>query len=122
MLYQFLNRPVSQLETVKWLVARPIQGIIMGSFLYLIVEGGLFILSSEQVVRTEMAAVIGFLGGFSDKFTEEMVRRATSILTQDGSEQKILQTTTRNLLPNRQVKAPNALSSEPRRLGSTQQA
>ncbi|MBV7331305.1 HEAT repeat domain-containing protein [Chloroflexi bacterium TSY] len=88
MLYQFLNRPVSQLETVKWLVARPIQGIIMGSFLYLIVEGGLFILSSEQVVRTEMAAVIGFLGGFSDKFTEEMVRRATSILTQDGSEQK----------------------------------
>lgn len=95
MLFQFINRPVSQLDTIKWLFARPIQGIIMGSFLYLAVAGGFILLANPangtpsgegltvgNALRMEVAAVIAFLGGFSDKFAEEMVRRATSILTQ----------------------------------------
>jgi hypothetical protein len=100
MLYQFLHRPMSQLETFKWLIARPIQGIIMGSFLYLMVGAGLLVLVNPQagaapppgsagaavvgslsdLVRPELVAVIAFLGGFSDRFADEMVRRATSIL------------------------------------------
>jgi len=93
MLYQFLNRPVSQLETFKWLVARPMQGIIMGSFLYLIIAAGLLVSGNQtsndtgNAVRPELAAVIAFLGGFSDRFVDEMVKRATSILTQQSSEQ-----------------------------------
>jgi hypothetical protein len=99
MLYQFLNRPVNQLETFKWLIARPIQGIIMGSFLYLVIAGGLLVLGNTTasnsspgpqlpasigtIVRPELAAVIAFLGGFSDRFADEMVKRATSILTRD---------------------------------------
>ena len=88
MLYQFLNRPVSQLETFKWLIARPIQGIIMGSFLYLVVAGGLLIIGSQTdiEIRSEMAAAIAFLGGFSDRFADAMVKRATSILTRDSSD------------------------------------
>jgi len=90
MLYQFLNQPVSELETYKWLVARPIQGIIMGSFLYLIVAGGLVILANQTDlnIRPEMAAAIGFLGGFSDRFAEVMVKRATSILSQEQADQQ----------------------------------
>ena len=89
MLYQFLHRPVSQLETFKWLVARPIQGIIMGSFLYLVIAGGLLILGNQTTeLRSEMAAAIGFLGGFSDRFADEMVKRATSILSQQSSSQQ----------------------------------
>jgi len=94
MLYQFLNRPVSQLETMKWLVARPIQGILMGSFLYFVIAGGIIVLTNEEfpaatnglidnVVKPELAAVIAFLGGFSDRFADEMVKRATSILSRD---------------------------------------
>jgi len=95
MLYQFLNRPVSQLETMKWLVARPIQGILMGSFLYFVIAGGIIVLTNREApigpeeairsaVKPELAAVIAFLGGFSDRFADEMVRRATSILSRDA--------------------------------------
>jgi len=89
MLYQFLNRPVSQLEVVKWLVARPMQGLIMGSFLYLVVAAGVLVLGTSGLppadglaglVRPQLAGVVAFLGGFSDRFADEMVRRATSIL------------------------------------------
>lgn len=88
MLYQFLNRPVSQLETFKWLIARPMQGVIMGSFLYLVVAGGLLVIGSQvqDGIRPELGAVIAFLGGFSDRFSEEMVKRATSILSRESSE------------------------------------
>lgn len=95
MLYQFINRPVSQLETTKWLVARPIQGIIMGSFLYLTLSAGLLFLGNPDIIanqqqmseteplRQSAAVVVAFLGGFSDRLSEAMVKRATSIMTQD---------------------------------------
>ncbi len=95
MLYQFLHRPVSQLETIKWLVARPIQGLIMGSFLYLVVAGGILIggtgtgpaVTIGRAVSPPLAAVIAFLGGFSGRFADEMVKRATSIFSQGSRDE-----------------------------------
>jgi hypothetical protein len=100
MLYRFLNEAVGQLETVKWLVVRPIQGIIMGCFLYYIIATGLIVVGGQQVtssgtalsaigdaVRPELGPIIAFLGGFSDRFTNEMVNRATSIFSDKSAEE-----------------------------------
>jgi uncharacterized membrane protein len=59
----------------RWLIARPIIGIIMGAVVYLALVSGLVLLGAtngsgetSQVARIEVYSVIAFLAGFSDKF------------------------------------------------------
>jgi hypothetical protein len=65
---------------VRWLIARPIIGIIMGAIVYFTVVSGLILLGASPgaaerasndpmpVGRMEVYWIIAFLAGFSDKF------------------------------------------------------
>jgi hypothetical protein len=64
----------------RWLIARPIIGIIMGAVVYLAIRSGLVLLGANngtppqsiegalQIGQLEVYSVIAFLAGFSDKF------------------------------------------------------
>jgi hypothetical protein len=57
----------------RWLIARPIIGIIMGAVVYLAIVSGLVLVSSnsgasENIARPEALWIVAFLAGFSDKF------------------------------------------------------
>lgn len=57
----------------RWLIARPIIGIIMGAVVYLALLSGLIIVSpngpaDEGAPRMQALWIISFLAGFSDKF------------------------------------------------------
>jgi uncharacterized membrane protein YciS (DUF1049 family) len=59
----------------RWLVARPIIGIIMGAVVFLSLKSGLILLGQAELTegavqasRIEVYSVIAFLAGFSDKF------------------------------------------------------
>jgi|GEM_PF-6564217 len=54
---------------LRWLIARPLIGIIMGAMAYLALEAGLLLMSGEQpAVKPEVALIGAFIAGFSDKF------------------------------------------------------
>lgn len=61
----------------RWLIARPIIGIIMGAVVYLALVSGLVLVSNdtgsgagsgESIARLEALWIVSFLAGFSDKF------------------------------------------------------
>jgi hypothetical protein len=54
----------------RWLIARPIIGIVMGAVVYLALYSGLVLVSPAPADNTRMEAfwIIAFLAGFSDKF------------------------------------------------------
>jgi hypothetical protein len=64
-------------QEFRWLIARPIIGIIMGSIAYLGVVSGMLILSTSNgttgTVREEIVWLLAFLGGFSDRFFESVI-------------------------------------------------
>lgn len=64
----------------RWLIARPIIGIIMGGVVYIALNSGLVLLTSSSAAQTTASAaanstvninsfwIVAFLAGFSDKF------------------------------------------------------
>jgi len=57
----------------EWLLWRPVVGVILGSVVYLVIAGGLFVLGQVDVTtaqnrNTYVLWALAFLGGFSDKF------------------------------------------------------
>jgi hypothetical protein len=78
-LYRFYNQEerVRLDFEVRWLIARPVIGIIMGAVVYLAMKAGLFLLTATPQSDTGPAApasqlgvywLIAFIAGFSDKF------------------------------------------------------
>jgi hypothetical protein len=79
-LYRFYNEQgrIRFAYEFRWLIARPIIGIIMGAVVYLAIRSGLILLGADisapapngagQGARIEVYSVIAFLAGFSDKF------------------------------------------------------
>jgi hypothetical protein len=82
-LYRFYKRQPGRIsEEIKWLIARPIIGIIMGALAYLAAVSGLFILSGamgtepgSSQARPELLWILSFLGGFSDRFFEGIIQK-----------------------------------------------
>jgi hypothetical protein len=79
-------------EEVRWLIARPITGIIMGAMAYLALRAGFVLIGGSTTdstgfpssgLRVEIGVIIAFLGGFSDRFYEGLVDRLTSGLGRD---------------------------------------
>lgn len=78
-LYRFTNAGDSELnEPLRWLFARPLTGIIMGAIAYLILKIGLIAVQADQSVTTlgaiEITWLIAFLAGFSDRFSDFLLR------------------------------------------------
>ena len=80
MIYRFNRNPIHAFgDAVKWMITRPIQGIVLGSTFYLVLVSGLFLLtgvnpteSSDSVRVNETILVLAFLVGFSDKFADSV--------------------------------------------------
>ena len=79
-LYRFYTRQRGRIsDEIRWLIARPIIGIIMGALAYLAILSGLFIFGTAVGAETTGSArpqllwLVAFLGGFSDKFFETVI-------------------------------------------------
>ncbi|MBL8156114.1 MAG: hypothetical protein JNM70_18185 [Anaerolineae bacterium] len=97
-LYRFYKTP--QGERVqwgyefRWLLARPLIGIIMAAVAYVALFAGVFVLegaatgmeTAAGVRRRELFYVIAFLAGFSDKFYEGIIELLTSRVASPKTE------------------------------------
>jgi hypothetical protein len=93
-LYRFYTRKRGRLyDEVRWLIARPVIGIIMGSFAYLVILSGLLVFGDgtnnetlSTTPRPQLLWLVAFLGGFSDKFYQAIIRLVVGRLTNNSGE------------------------------------
>jgi hypothetical protein len=98
MIHRFNRRPIHDFgDTVKWMLTRPVQGIVLGSALYFVLVSGLFLLTggsvedtSSLIVADEFILVLCFLVGFSDRFANSvfnaLVERYSKIAKDTGQQ------------------------------------
>lgn len=81
MIYRFNRNPIYDFgDAVKWLLTRPVQGIVLGSAFYLVLTSGLFLLvgssntgnGSVTTTADEIVLVLSFLVSFSDRFADSV--------------------------------------------------
>lgn len=80
MIYRFNAKPIYDFtDAIKWMITRPVQGVVLGSTLYLILVSGLFILTAGTtdnpaglISTDEVILVLCFLIGFSDRFADNV--------------------------------------------------
>lgn len=97
-LYRFYKTPqgerVQWSYEFRWLLARPLIGIIMAAVAYVALFAGVFVLegaatgmeTAAGVRRPELFYVIAFLAGFSDKFYEGIIELLTSRVASPKTE------------------------------------
>lgn len=80
MIYRFNRRPTYDFgDTIKWLITRPIQGVILSSALYLVLISSQFLFTGKAVTENigivnnnGIVLLLSFLLGFSDKFNDSV--------------------------------------------------
>ncbi len=77
-LYRFNKAGDSELQDpLRWLITRPLTGIVMGTVAYLIVKAGLLTVVSGDVLSSagslEFLWLLAFLAGFSDRFADGLL-------------------------------------------------
>jgi hypothetical protein len=79
MLYRYNKKRISNYgDSLKWLIIRPLQGLILSSAFYLALKSGQFLLSGSRdptngiLFNDEVIMLISFLTGFSDKFVDRV--------------------------------------------------
>ncbi len=101
-LYKFykVDKPVRFYIEFRWLIARPIIGIIMAGLSYLAVISGLVVANTAAggavdaipieptAGRMELFWVLAFLAGFSDKFYESIINALVQRTTGDDNKQE----------------------------------
>lgn len=99
----------------RWLIARPIIGIIMGGLAYLALASGVLILNSTPGSVTPSGIdidtlgeqwqywIIAFLAGFSDKFYEQVIEWLTSRFTAGEEDKEDVNNDTSNTPVNEEV-------------------
>ena len=78
MIYRFNRRPIYDFgDAVKWMLTRPVQGVVLGSAFYLVLISGLFLMTGPQGGQlnsansaSDVVLVLCFLVGFSDRFAD----------------------------------------------------
>jgi hypothetical protein len=79
-LYRFNSSSNIELQDpLRWLFTRPLTGIVMGSFAYLIFKIGLLSIATEGIDTTAIASseilwVVAFIVGFSDRLADSILR------------------------------------------------
>lgn len=78
-LYQIAFRRSQTARFYTWLVAKPIVGMVFGAIVYfLAVSGELALNGRTQISNIELLNVLAFLGGFSDRYSVDLLDRITS--------------------------------------------
>lgn len=75
MIHRFNRRPIEDFDdAMKWMLTRPVQGVVLGSAFYLVLNSGLFPLtgSNNSNFEDEVILVLSFLVGFSDRFVDSV--------------------------------------------------
>lgn len=94
-LYRFYTRQRGRVsDEIRWLIARPIIGIIMGALAYVAVVSGLLIFgtatgadANAQNAKPQLLWLVAFLGGFSDRFFQTVVDSAMGRFSTSKQEQ-----------------------------------
>ncbi|KOP26541.1 hypothetical protein AMR41_09865 [Hapalosiphon sp. MRB220] len=78
-IHRFNSKPVYEFrDTIKWMITRHVQGVVLSSAFYLVLVSGLFLLtgvdttSSTSQMKNELILVLCFLIGFSDRFVNSV--------------------------------------------------
>lgn len=77
---------------IRWLIARPLIGIIMGTVCYMIVDSGLSGDVTAGSQSPQLLLVIAFLGGFSDRFFESILDAVVGKVVGDDAPETIFET------------------------------
>jgi hypothetical protein len=81
-LYQLVfkrDRSTEGTRFYAWLVAKPVVGLVMGAIVYfLAVSGELALNGRGQIKNIEFLNLLAFLGGFSDRFSVDLLNRIVS--------------------------------------------
>lgn len=96
MISNFNQRPIYHFgDSFKWLLTRPVQGVVLGSTFYLILTSGLFLLTgstvstqSESIVAQRVILVLSFLVGFSDRFANTVFQSLIDKYSGQGSKDR----------------------------------
>lgn len=60
---------------LRWVLARPIVGVLMGSIVYLVMVTGLLLVGATAKPQVELFWLFAFIGGFSDTIFEGVVQK-----------------------------------------------
>ncbi len=72
------TRRTGQAGFYAWLVAKPVVGLVMGAVVYFVaVSGELALNGRTDIANIQLLNVLAFLGGFSDKYSIELLERIT---------------------------------------------
>lgn len=98
MIYRFNRQPIYNFtEAVKWMLTRPVQGLVLGSAFYLVLTSGLFLLtggnsintsSGAGKVTTEILLILSFLVGFSDRFADSVFNTLVDRYSRDSTRKE----------------------------------
>lgn len=91
MLLRAGNLPIfNRIEALRWLLFRPIVGVVMGVITYLMVIAGLIVFSGAATPRTpELLWVIAFVGSFSDTLSVNLLQRVLGrFVPLEGAKQR----------------------------------
>jgi hypothetical protein len=99
-LYRFTNSGDHGLEDpLRWLISRPLTGIVMGAIAFLVMKAGLMTIDpgaaaaadasatgNKHLGDNELVLLIAFLAGFSDRFADGLLRSVVGRFGTDNRE------------------------------------
>lgn len=93
MIHRFNRRPIEDFDdAMKWMLTRPVQGVVLGSAFYLVLNSGLFLLTgnnnSGSSIEDEVILVLSFLVGFSDRFVDTVFNALVERYSRDSASQE----------------------------------
>jgi hypothetical protein len=75
-LYQLAFSECPRTRLLTWLVAKPAVGVAMGAIVYFLAVSGELVLNGQtQIKNNEFLCVIAFLGGFSDRYSVDLLKK-----------------------------------------------
>ena len=88
-LYQLAFRKRQTSRFYTWLIAKPVVGMVMGAIVYfLAVSGELALNGKAEIQNIEFLNVLAFLGGFSDRYSIDLLDRITGGTSVRGGQGK----------------------------------
>lgn len=82
------HRPESD-ALYPWIVAKPVVGIVMGAIVYFIALSGELALNGKtEINNIAFLNILAFLGGFSDRFSLDLLEKIAGRVSKGKSEQE----------------------------------
>lgn len=99
MIYRFNRQPIHDFgNAIKWMITRPVQGVVLGSAFYLVLVSGLFLftggtstnVSDTAKTSEEIILILSFLVGFSDRFADTVFNTLIDKYSKETKKQEII--------------------------------